>query len=183
MLRGRDWVVLRNSPTRPRGPVSLAAPPHARRCASVLSELWHAEPGCGSNVFEVQFSPQERGRTEVQGHHADDESSGCRVEYASAGCCGAASGPRAAPSGGGGAVHPEQAEGNDGRRRADGGSHARPAVGGRSASRAAGRFPPRTLFRGRRGIGVRATGPAAGREPARRNGRSGLERFSGPAAL
>ena len=44
------------------------------RCSSVLSELWHAEPGYRADLLQVQLPPEGGRRAEVQGNDADDES-------------------------------------------------------------------------------------------------------------
>src|SRR5579884_3508143 len=132
-------AVPRASPSRDetrRGPGSARkrAPAAAfpREVRSVLSELWHAEPGYGPSLLEVRLSSEGRGRAEVQGDDADDESASARRVAgrrrasssgrggaASAGCVVSAG--RAAASGG--AAGAEQAQGDDGRRGpSDGGS-------------------------------------------------------------
>jgi hypothetical protein len=145
-----------------------------RRCPtevrSVLSELWHAEPRCGSDVLKVQLSPEKRRGAEVQGDHADDESArGCpRTRRRARRWSSAAAGRP---------VRSQQTQRNDGRRRADGRSKPRRARSGRRSTRGT-----ESWFRGDdaapsagRQLGRRrsvfAACPAAWRQSARRHGR------------
>ena len=98
----------------------------AAEVASVLSQLRHAKPGRGHHVHQVQLQLEGRRCAEVQGHHADDEPTGCArrascwPRRSSASCsarrsawCASRSRLRsAAPR-----RSAEQAQGHDGRRR------------------------------------------------------------------
>ncbi len=147
--------------------VSRETDPVRGRCSSVLSELWHAEPGCGANLREVQLPPQGCRGPEVQGNDADDESARSRGD-AGTRCGGSRSGTR--PSDGTRArrsVGTEQAQGNHGGGCADGHGHAQRRHTGAENARAA-------ATRTRRGVGVLSAGPAiGGGQPARGHGRGG----------
>src|SRR5579883_2551898 len=78
MLSGARRIVRAHEEERARLERALkgAPAPPDTEARSVLSELWHAESRCGSDLLQVQFSSEERGGAQVQGHDADDESAG-----------------------------------------------------------------------------------------------------------